>query len=113
MRKFSEKRKNHLSLHAFERLIKGEIINPLTRGQSTGFTIKDKEIYEGDIVKGRKNTVYKVVFERGCFFLYHVNLFDADKNSLRWGLLSRLFDSDMIDIEKDCEIIGNVHEEIQ
>ena len=106
----TDKRKNHLSLHAFERLIKGEILNPLTRGQYTGFIIKDKEIYEGDIIKGRKDTVYKVVFERGCFFLYHVNLFNPDKTNLRWGLLSRLFDSDMIDIEKNCEIIGNIYE---
>ncbi len=78
--------------------------------QYSGFKIKNREVYEGDIVKGRKNTVYKVVFERGCFFLYHVNLFNIDKTNLRWGLLSRLFDSDMIDIEKDCEIIGNIHE---
>ena len=78
--------------------------------QYTGFKIKNKEVYEGDIIKGRKDTVYKVVFKRGCFFLYHLNLFNPDKNNLRWGLLSRLFDSDMIDIEKDCEIIGNIHE---
>ncbi len=78
--------------------------------QYTGFKIKNKEVYEGDIIKGRKDTVYKVVFERGCFFLYHLNLFNPDKTNLRWGLLSRLFDSDMIDIEKDCEIIGNIHE---
>ena len=78
--------------------------------QYSGFKIKNREVYEGDIIKGRKNTVYKVVFERGCFFLYHLNLFNADKTNLRWGLLSRLFDSDMIDIEKACEIIGNIHE---
>lgn len=78
--------------------------------QYSGFKIKNREVYEGDIVKGRKNTVYKVVFERGCFFLYHLNLFNADKTNLRWGLLSRLFDSDMIDMEKACEIIGNIHE---
>jgi len=78
--------------------------------QYTGLKIKNKEVYEGDIIKGRKDTVYKVVFERGCFFLYHLNLFNPDKTNLRWGLLSRLFDSDMIDIEKDCEIIGNIHE---
>ena len=80
------------------------------KDEYTGFAIKNKEIYKGDIIKGRKDTIYRVVFGRGCFFLYHVNLFDADKNSLRWGLLSRLFDSDMIDIEKACEIIGNIHE---
>ena len=84
--------------------------NKIELMQYTGFKIKNKEVYEGDIIKGRKDTVYKVVFERGCFFLYHVNLFNPDKNNLRWGLLSRLFDSDMIDIEKDCEIIGNIHE---
>lgn len=78
--------------------------------QYSGFKIKNREVYEGDIIKGRKDTVYKVVFERGCFFLYHINLFDIDKTNLRWGLLSRLFDSDMIDIEKDCEIIGNIYE---
>lgn len=78
--------------------------------QYSGFKIKNKEVYEGDIIKGRKDTVYKVVFERGCFFLYHLNLFNPDKTNLRWGLLSRLFDSDMIDIEKNCEIIGNIHE---
>ena len=78
--------------------------------QYSGFKIKNREVYEGDIIKGRKDTIYRVVFERGCFFLYHVNLFDSDKTNLRWGLLSRLFDSDMIDIEKDCEIIRNIHE---
>ena len=78
--------------------------------QYSGFKIKNREVYEGDIVKGRKNTVYKVVFERGCFFLYHLNLFNPDKTNLRWGLLSRLFDSDMIDVEKACEIIGNIYE---
>ena len=78
--------------------------------QYSGFKIKNREVYEGDIIKGRKDTAYKVVFERGCFFLYHINLFDTDKTNLRWGLLSRLFDSDMIDVKKDCEIIGNIYE---
>ena len=78
-------------------------------GRVSEFKIKDNEIYEGDIIKGRKDTVYKVIFERGCFFLYHLNLFNPDKTNLRWGLLSRLFDSDMIAIEIDCEIIGNIY----
>lgn len=78
--------------------------------QYSGFKIKNREVYEGDIIKGRKDTVYKVIFERGCFFLYHLNLFNPDKTNLRWGLLSRLFDSDMIDIEIDCEVIGNTYE---
>lgn len=81
--------------------------------QYTGFKIKNREVYEGDIIKGRKDSIYKVVFERGAFFLYHLNLFSPDKTNLRWGLLSRLFDSDMIDIEKDCEIIGNIHKDKQ
>lgn len=84
--------------------------NQIELMQYTGFKIKEQEIYESDIIKARKNTIYKVVFERGCFFLYHLFLFDTDGNNLRWGLLSRLFDSDMIDVKKDCEIIGNIYE---
>lgn len=77
--------------------------------QYTGLKIKNQEVYESDIVKARKDFVYKVVFENGSFVLYHLNRF-ADKENVRWGLLSRLFDSDMQDILKECEVIGNIYE---
>ena len=77
--------------------------------QYTGLKIKDKEIYEGDIIKARNDYSYKVVFENGSFVLYHLNKY-ADVDMVRWGLLGRLFDSDMRDILDKCEIIGNIYE---
>ena len=65
----------------------------------------DKEIYSGDVLRGRKNNTYKVVFENASFVCYHVN---SDYG--RWGTLSRLFDSDMRDLLKHIEIIGNIHQ---
>ena len=77
--------------------------------QYTGLKIKDKEIYEGDIIKARNDYSYKVVFENGSFVLYHLNKY-ADVDMVRWGLLGRLFDSDMKDILDKCEVIGNIYE---
>ena len=77
--------------------------------QYTGLKIKNQEVYEDDIIKARKDFIYKVVFENGSFVLQHLNKF-ADKENLRWGLLSRLFDADMQDILKECEVIGNIYE---
>jgi uncharacterized phage protein (TIGR01671 family) len=80
---------------------------PLT--QYTGLKIKNIEIYENDIIRARKDYLYKVVFENGSFVLYHLNKYDGQE-LIRWGLLSRLFDSDMKDILEESEIIGNIYE---
>ena len=77
--------------------------------QYTGFKIKNIEIYENDIIRARKDYLYKVVFENGSFVLYHLNKYDGQE-LIRWGLLSRLFDSDMKDILEESEIIGNIYE---
>lgn len=46
----TDKRDCHLSLHGFERLIKGEFLDKKTRGEFIGMLDKnDIEIYEGDI----------------------------------------------------------------
>ena len=61
------------------------------------------------------NEAYKIAksnnWEDGRISMLAID--NADKTNLRWGLLSRLFDGDMIDIEKECEIIGNIHEDKQ
>ena len=77
--------------------------------QYTGFKIKNIEIYENDIIRARKDYLYKVVFENGSFVLYHLNKYDGQE-LIRWGLLSRFFDSDMKDILEKSEIIGNIYE---
>ena len=77
--------------------------------QYTGLKIKDIEVYEGDIIKARKDYCYKVVFENGSFVLYHTNKY-AGKENIRWGLLGRFFDVDMKDILKECKVIGNIYE---
>jgi len=65
----------------------------------------EEEICEGDILKGRKNNNYKVVFENASFVCYHTK-----KEYGRWGLLGRLFDADMRDLLEHIEIIGNIYE---
>lgn len=77
--------------------------------QYTGLKIKNIEIYENDIIRARKDYLYKVVFENGSFVLYHLNKYDG-RELIRWGLLSRFFDSDMKDILEESEIIGNIYE---
>ena len=77
--------------------------------QFTGFIIKDKEVYEGDLIKTKKDFLYEVIFENGAFYLYHANKYDCD-GRLKWGLLNRFFEADMKDILEQSEIIGNIYE---
>jgi hypothetical protein len=64
-----------------------------------------QEIYEHDLLEGRKGFLYKVVFENGAFYLYHANRTDE-----RWGLLNRLYDIGMKDIFETIKVVGNIFE---
>jgi hypothetical protein len=66
---------------------------------------KGVEIYEGDILKGRSDYKYKIVWEVCEFICYHLD------SGYRWGRLSRLNDLDMSDIFLNIEVIGNIYEE--
>ena len=76
--------------------------------QFTGEKTKsNKEIFEGDILKGRVvSAIYRVDFEKGKFVLNHLLKYLPN----RWGDLSRLFDKDMIEFYNDVDIVGNVYE---
>lgn len=76
--------------------------------QYSELKIKDVEVYEKDLIQARKNFIYEVKFENGAFYLYHYNKY-AGLEKVRWGLLNRLFDSDMQDILKECKVIGNIY----
>jgi len=72
----------------------------------SGIYDKNKvEIYEKDILKGRNGHNYLVVFENTEFVCYHTK-----KELGRWGRLSRLLDTDMKELLKVIEVIGNEFE---
>jgi len=82
--------------------------------QYTGLKIKNIEVYEGDLIKVRKDYIYEVKFKNGAFYLYHYNKYvGLEENENRWGLLNRLFDTDMQDIFKECKVIGNIYDPIE
>ena len=79
--------------------------------QSTGlYTKSGVEIYEGDILKN-KDFLYKFVYEYGSFVCLHLNEKYYDGEPKKWGLLSRLYDTDMVNIYNDIEVIGNIFKE--
>ena len=98
---------NLIGIHALE--TKGEK-NSLERYsdfeimQFTGFldSLK-KEIWEGDVLKPFLESIgpYWVVFENGSFVCYH--------KWGRWGLLSRVFEPDLLK-DYQVEVIGNIYE---
>jgi len=89
-----------------------EYIKIDTLGEYTGLKDKNgKEIYEGDILTYHYYDFMCIVkFENGSFVCYHAREKDWDENELKWGLLSRAFDSDMIESFGEIEIIGNIYE---
>ena len=73
--------------------------------QSTGFLdLNGREIFEGDIIK-YVNELYKVEFFNGGFFLRGSTEYEGDSD-----LIYGIHFSDMADLEKHCEIVGNIFE---
>ena len=73
--------------------------------QFTGFKdLNGREIFEGDIIK-YVNQLYKVEFFNGGFFLRGSTKYDGESD-----LVYGIHFSDMADLEKHCEIVGNVFE---
>ena len=74
--------------------------------QSTGFKdLNGREIFEGDLIK-YVNQLYKVEFFSGGFFLRDQKVYEGDSD-----LIYGIHFSDMADLEKNCEIVGNVFED--
>lgn len=50
-----------------------------------------KEIYENDILTFKNKSKYKVVFQNGCFYLFHFEgLKEIDDTPYRWGPMYRI-----------------------
>lgn len=79
-------------------------VRPETIGQFSGFSDrKGRPIYEGDVLCPWSESIgpYCIVFENGAFACYH--------KRGRWGLLSRVFEADILR-DYTVEVIGNIHE---
>ena len=68
-----------------------EIINPMTVGQFTGvFDKNGREIYEGDIIRDKKDRISAIVYKTGTF----------------------VFNEFCTLVDNDIEVIGNIHDDI-
>ena len=84
--------------------VKSILVSPVM--QFTGFKdLNGREIFEGDIIK-YVNELYKVEFFNGGFFLRDQKVYEGDSD-----LIYGIHFSDMADLEKNCEIVGNVFED--
>lgn len=76
--------------------------------QFTGLLDKNgKEIYESDIVKSKKGSIFIIKFDSGCFWVELVKRSYEDKNSFfgdEFTCASIMFE------ELECEVIGNIYE---
>lgn len=80
---------------------------PSTVGEFSSFLDEtEKEIYEDDIVSFGRDSKYQVVFEDGCFYLYHYEgLKDHEGNPYRWGAMYRV-----AEVGFAMKVIGNIHQ---
>ncbi len=87
-----------------EGLYKENRIIPESHGEFSGlYDKKEREIYEGDIVRWeRDNRLYCVVFRRGMFY---ASVAECNDNIYGGFPLWMLCEE-----EQHCEIVGNVHE---
>ena len=84
-------------------------VYPESVGRVTGLYDKYKaEIWEGDILAfGELKSRYLVRFDKASFCIYHTKQLDWDGKPMKWGILSRTLDYDIMDAFGLPNVIGN------